>query len=106
MQSALKNKLYNKYKDVVDFKLLYSREVHADEPTDMAGKTARACDMSKLVEIPVLMDDLESSVFRKYGGPPPNMSFLIGAEGKILARVYNIYMSWRLDRAIKKYAVR
>lgn len=89
----------------MDFRILYSREVHGDESASMEEKAQRACDLSKKIEIPVLLDDIEGSVFDSYGGPPPNATFLIGEGGVILKRVFNIFMSFRVEWAIKKYVI-
>ena len=94
------NELYAKYKDQVQFYIVYIREAHPaegwqvpnnlienviyNEPTtdDERTEVASACQLNLDLHMPMLIDSIENDVDEKYVGLPMRL-FLVDAEGKI-----------------------
>jgi len=94
------NELYAKYKDQIQFYIVYIREAHPhdgwrvpnnlienivyDEPTtdEERANVASACQIALELHMPMLVDRIDNSVDKKYVGLPMRM-FLVDAEGKI-----------------------
>jgi len=94
------NELYAKYKDQVQFYIVYIREAHPhdgwrvpnnliediifDEPTtdDERTEVAAACQIDLGLEMPMLVDAIDNDVDNKYVGLPMRL-FLVDADGKI-----------------------
>jgi len=94
------NELYAKYKDQVQFYIVYIREAHPaegwqvpnnlieniiyNEPTtdDERTEVASACQISLDLHMPMLIDSIDNDIDRKYVGLPMRL-FLVDAEGKI-----------------------
>ena len=92
--------LYRRYRDAVAFFVVYIREAHPEDgwvltsnrddgilvtdPRTAAerGEVAVACSVRFELELPVLIDDVEAEVGRRYGGWPDRL-YLIGTDGKI-----------------------
>ena len=95
------NELYAKYKNQVQFYLIYIREAHPqngwqvpnnliedilfDEPTTDAERTAAAssCQIALDLHMPMLIDSIGNDIDKNYVGLPMRQ-FLIDAEGKIV----------------------
>lgn len=95
------NELYAKYKDQVQFYIIYIREAHPqngwqvpnnllddilfDEPTTDAERTeaAASCQIAMDLHMPMLLDSIENDIDKNYVGLPMRQ-FLIDAEGKIV----------------------
>jgi hypothetical protein len=93
-------RLYETYADRVAFFLVYVREAHPedgwvladnrrqgiaiDDPADAAarGEVAAACAGRYAIDIPVLVDDVDDAVARRYGGWPDRLA-LIGRDRRI-----------------------
>ena len=94
------NELYAKYKDQVQFYLIYIREAHPDngwpvpnnlieniifeEPTtdDERAEVASTCQINLDLHMPMLVDRVDNDIDQKYVGLPMRL-FLIDADGKI-----------------------
>ncbi len=94
------NELYAKYKDDVQFYIVYIREAHPangwqvpnnliedvlyEEPTtdDERADVASACQISLDLHMPMLVDSIDNDIDRKYVGLPMRL-FLVDADGKI-----------------------
>jgi hypothetical protein len=94
------NELYAKYKDQVQFYLVYIREAHPHggwqvpnnliediiftepETDDERTEVASACQISLDLHMPMLVDSIDNNVDEKYVGLPMRL-FLVDAEGKI-----------------------
>ncbi len=94
------NELYAKYKDQVQFYIVYIREAHpADgwqvpnnliediiyvEPTTDEERTevASACQIGLDLHMPMLVDPIDNDIDEKYVGLPMRM-FLVDTDGKI-----------------------
>ena len=95
------NELYAKYKDQVQFYIIYIREAHPqngwqvpnnliedilfDEPTTDAERTvaASSCQIALDLHMPMLIDSIENDIDKNYVGLPMRQ-FLIDAKGKIV----------------------
>ena len=95
------NELYAKYKDQVQFYLIYIREAHPaqgwqvpnnliedivyDEPAtdDERTEVAAACQIDLGLDMPMLIDSIDNDIDSKYVGLPMRQ-FLIDANGKIV----------------------
>ncbi len=95
------NELYAKYKDRVQFYLIYIREAHPSngwqvpnnliedilvvEPGTDAERTevASACQIALDLHMPMLIDSIENDIDINYVGLPMRQ-FLIDADGKIV----------------------
>ena len=95
------NELYAKYKDQVQFYLIYIREAHPaqgwqvpnnliedviyDEPATDEERTevASACQISLGLDMPMLVDRIDNDIDNKYVGLPMRQ-FLIDSDGKIV----------------------
>lgn len=94
------NELYAKYKDQVQFYIVYIREAHPhdgwrvpnnliediiyDEPQTDEERTevASACQLALDLHMPMLVDRIDNDIDRKYVGLPMRL-FLVDADGKI-----------------------
>ncbi len=83
------NKLYQRYRDQgFEFFTIYVREPHPGEhygphrTWEQKLKFARGCREQEGIQNPLLVDDLEGSVHRRYG-TMPNMIYIIDKNGKI-----------------------
>ncbi len=94
------NELYAKYKDQVQFYIVYIREAHAsdawqvpnnlienilfEEPTtdDERTEVASACQIALDLNMPMLVDRIDNDVDNKYVGLPMRL-FLVDADGRI-----------------------
>ena len=95
------NELYAKYKDQVQFYIVYIREAHPaqgwqvpnnliediiyDEPATDEERTevASACQINLGLDMPMLVDRIDNDVEKKYVGLPMRQ-FLIDGDGKIV----------------------
>jgi hypothetical protein len=95
------NELYAKYKDQVQFYIIYIREAHPasgwqvpnnliedviyEEPTtnDERTEVAASCQISLGLDMPMLVDRIDNDIDKKYVGLPMRQ-FLIDAGGKIV----------------------
>ena len=95
------NELYAKYKDQVQFYLIYIREAHPaqgwqvpnnliediiyDEPAtdDERTEVAAACQVDLGLDMPMLIDSIGNDIDNKYVGLPMRQ-FLIDADGKVV----------------------
>ena len=95
------NELYAKYKDHVQFYIIYIREAHPakgwqvpnnlieeiifDEPTSDEERTAVAstCQINLGLDMPMLIDSIDNDIDKKYVGLPMRQ-FLINADGIIV----------------------
>lgn len=94
------NALHKKYKDRVEFLMVYIREAHPsdgwqvganesegivlEQPTDLVGR-AKVCTLmaDKLaLTIPAVVDTLDDTTNRAYGGWPDRL-YLVGKDGRI-----------------------
>ena len=94
------NELYAKYKNQIQFYIVYIREAHPhdgwrvpnnlieniiyNEPTTDKERTdvASACQLTLDLHMPMLVDRIDNNVDKKYVGLPMRM-FLVDADGKI-----------------------
>ena len=94
------NALYRRFGEAVAFFVVYIREAHPEDgwvlesnrgdgilvadPQTVAerGEVAVACSLRFELELPVLIDDIDDEVGRRYGGWPDRL-YLIGADGNI-----------------------
>ena len=94
------NELYAKYKNQIQFYIVYIREAHPhdgwrvpnnlieniiyDEPSTDEERTnvASTCQIALDLHMPMLVDRIDNNVDKKYVGLPMRM-FLVGAEGRI-----------------------
>lgn len=91
--------LYNDFKDIAEFRLVYIREAHAvdgDRPNSVSRSlginehtnfeercdTAKRLVEDKLLTIPTLIDDMENSVDTAYSAKPDRI-FLIRRDGRL-----------------------
>ena len=95
------NELYAKYKDHVQFYIIYIREAHPakgwqvpnnlieeiiiDEPASDEERTevASACQINLGLDMPMLVDSIDNDIDKKYVGLPMRQ-FLIDADGQIV----------------------
>ena len=94
------NELYARYKDQVQFYIVYIREAHPargwqvpnnliedilyDEPStdDERTEVATACQIGLDLHMPMLVDGIDNDIDEKYVGLPMRL-FLVDGEGKI-----------------------
>lgn len=94
------NQLHAKYKDRVQFYIVYIREAHPhdgwrvpnnlieniiyDEPTTDEERTVVAsdCQIDLDLHMPMLIDGMDNDIDKKYVGLPMRL-FLVDADGKI-----------------------
>jgi hypothetical protein len=92
--------LYRRFQDAVAFFVVYIREAHPEDgwvltgnrdegilvadPHTAAerGEVAVACSLRYELDLPVLIDDVDDEVGRRYGGWPDRL-YLIGTDGNI-----------------------
>ena len=92
--------LYRRFGDAVAFFIVYIREAHPEDgwvlesnrdesilvidPKSVSerGEVAVACSTRFELDLPVLIDDVDDEVGRRYGGWPDRL-YLIGTDGKI-----------------------
>lgn len=97
------NELYRRYKDQVEFFVIYIREAHpaqgwqvpnnvieniiVEEPTTDQERTevAAACRLALGLEMPILIDSIQNSIDEDYVGLPMRQ-FLIDAKGRVAYR--------------------
>jgi peroxiredoxin len=86
------NDLYQDYRDEdVEFFLVYIREAHpgdevsAHESYDDKVEAAELLRNEEDVEIPILVDDVDGSIHRKYG-QMPNSTYIIDKSGSVAFR--------------------
>ena len=92
-------KLYNDYKDVAEFRMVYIREAHAvDGASPMRGRNAldikehtsfeNRCETAekfmkdKSLTMPMLIDDMENSTDAAYSAKPDRV-FLVRSDGRL-----------------------
>ena len=91
--------LYNEFKDIAEFRLIYIREAHALD-SDRPNHVARNLDISEHVNfgdrcetaqrliddneltIPTLIDDIENSTDQAYSAKPDRI-FLVRTDGRL-----------------------
>jgi alkyl hydroperoxide reductase subunit AhpC len=88
------NGLYEDFQDEVEFLFVYVREAHPGEELgphqDMRDKV-RAAELLREeedVEMPIIVDDLNGRIHKKYG-KAPNPTYLIDRSGRIAFRMLN-----------------
>lgn len=88
------NDLYEDFQDEVEFLFVYVREAHPGEDLgshqDMRDKV-QAAEMlrdEEDVEMPIIVDDLNGRIHKKYG-KAPNPTYLIDRSGRIAFRMLN-----------------
>ncbi len=92
-------KMYQKYKDIAEFRLVYIREAHAlgsrresaqakehniKDPNTFGERCSLAAsflDNEKLT-VPTIVDDIDNTVSEAYGAFPDRL-FIVGIDGKI-----------------------
>jgi len=92
--------LYRRYREAVAFFVVYIREAHpedgwvlsenrdegilVEDPRTAAerGEIAVACGVRFELELPVLVDDIDDEVGRRYGGWPDRL-YLIRTDGRV-----------------------
>lgn len=93
------NKLYETYKDRVEFFLIYIREAHPQDSArpdkqikvkdpkneDERAKIAETCQSKLDIDLPILIDNAENETEAAYSAWPDRL-FLVGDDGKILYR--------------------
>lgn len=95
------NELYERYKDQVDFLVIYTREahpdngwrvpanleknIHYDEPTtdDERTEVATVCQIEMDIHMPMAIDSIDNNVERKYVTLPMRL-YLIDKDGKVV----------------------
>lgn len=93
-------KLYNTYKDVAEFRMVYIREAHAiDGPSPMRGgrggpeikehqsfeqrcETAEMFVKDKSLTMPMLIDNMDNSADQAYSAKPDRV-FLVRTDGRL-----------------------
>lgn len=94
------NELYAKYKDRVQFYIVYIREAHPDngwqvpnnlienivfeepETDEERTEVASACQINLDLHMPMLVDGIDNDIDKKYVGLPMRL-FLVDADGRI-----------------------
>lgn len=99
------SRLLKKYRnDEVQLFTIYCRELHPSDkkkfkvyplPKSQEEKTAYAMQFAKLGQLPVLVDDMNDTVFNLYGRAP-NGAYLIDADGNMVFRG-----TWADDRKME-----
>jgi hypothetical protein len=92
--------LHDRYADRVAFLVVYIREAHPEDgwvlsanrsegialadprSADERGFTAETCAVRLHVRLPVLIDEIDDEVARRYGGWPDRL-YLIDSEGRV-----------------------
>jgi alkyl hydroperoxide reductase subunit AhpC len=88
------NDLYDDYQDEVEFLFVYVREAHPGEeigPHEAMTDKVRAAERlrdEEDVEMPIIVDDLNGRIHKKYG-KAPNPTYLIDRSGRIAFRMLN-----------------
>jgi hypothetical protein len=88
------NDIYEDFSDDVEFLFVYVREAHPGEelgPHKSMGDKLSAAEMfreAEDVEMPVIVDDLNGRIHRKYGRAP-NPTYLIDRSGRVAFRMLN-----------------
>jgi peroxiredoxin len=88
------NNLYDEYGGEVEFLFVYVREAHPGEELgphkEMRDKVSAAEQLrdEEEVEMPIIVDDLNGRIHRKYG-KAPNPTYLIDRSGRIAFRMLN-----------------
>ena len=96
--------LHRRFKDRVEFFVVYIREAHpvdewqvesnerekcisSTQPTTLAARSeiAEVCSLKLELPIPTLVDDMENSTDRKYYALPDRL-YLIGIDGRVAYR--------------------
>ena len=96
------DKLYEEYKDGVEFRFIYIREAHPDsvlfvkedggeklqkigqtDTLDQRVQTAKVCTETLRVDIPVVVDRADNAVNKTYAGWPIRL-VIVNPEGKIV----------------------
>ncbi len=72
------NELYAKYKDQVQFYIIYDEPTTDEERTEVAS----ACQIDLDLHMPMLVDPIDNDIDNKYVGLPMRL-FLVDAGGKI-----------------------
>jgi hypothetical protein len=99
------NRLAKKYaKEEVQLFVIYGRELHPEDrkkfkayplPKNDAEKMAYAMELSKLGDIPVLVDSIDDTTFNTYGRAP-NGAYLVDKDGVLVFRG-----TWADDRKME-----
>ena len=90
------NDLYEEFGDEVEFLFVYVREAHPGEelgPHKEMRDKVRAAELlreEEEVEMPMIVDDLDGRIHRKYG-KAPNPPYLIDRSGRIAFRMLNTH---------------
>ena len=92
--------LHDRYRDRVDFVVVYIREAHPEDawalnvnrdesvmvydPVDLGEREAVAetCVLRTALEIPVVVDRVDDAIAAAYGGWPDRL-YLVGTDGRI-----------------------
>lgn len=92
--------LWEKYRDRVEFFVVYVREAHPEdgwvleanreagialgdpETGDERAAVAAACATHLAIRIPILVDEADDAVARRYGGWPDRL-YLVGRDGRV-----------------------
>ena len=88
------NDLYEDFGDEVEFLFVYVREAHPGEelgPHQDMREKVQAAEMLREeedVEMPIIVDDLNGRIHKKYG-KAPNPTYLIDRSGRIAFRMLN-----------------
>lgn len=88
------NDLYEDYSEEVEFLFVYIREAHPGEelgPHESMRDKVRAAELLRDEEdivMPVIVDDLNGRIHRKYG-KAPNPTYLVDVSGRIAFRMLN-----------------
>lgn len=88
------NDLYDDFSDEVEFLFVYVREAHPGEelgPHKKMHDKVAAAEMlreSEDIEMPMIVDDLNGKIHRKYG-KAPNPTYLIDRGGRVAFRMLN-----------------
>jgi alkyl hydroperoxide reductase subunit AhpC len=100
------NDLYEQYGGEVEFLFVYVREAHPGDELgshkEMRDKVSAAEQLrdEEEVEMPIIVDDLNGRIHRKYG-KAPNPTYLIDRSGRIAFRMLNTNASV-LEEAIEE----
>ena len=119
------NELYRRYKDRVEFFVIYIREAHpaqgwqvpnnvienimVEEPTTDQERTevAATCRLALGLEMPMLIDSIQNSIDEDYVGLPMRQ-FLIDAKGRVAYRGEKGPFGWNdveFERALRAILV-
>jgi hypothetical protein len=119
------NELYRRYKDQVEFFVIYIREAHpaqgwqvpnnvieniiVEEPRTDQERTevAATCRLALGLEMPMLIDSIQNSIDEDYVGLPMRQ-FLIDAKGRVVYRGEKGPFGWNdveFERALRAILV-